>query len=170
MTRRTIHLIASRNAEAQRAHFSIFVPAEGAPDQGTLIEAVGAPMAGYMLEFRRNYSPTNDAIENYEMLPLGEIDSANIVDDPSGVKSADVNPRDDLEVAASQVPTPGIAENFLAPVNDTTNKRDQEWTMEYIRHLVGKRLIGPEAIQIVHSKRDPPTHGLGFQPSLRRSI
>jgi hypothetical protein len=41
--------------------------------------------------------------------------------------------------------------------------------MEYIRHLVSKRLIGPEAIQIVHSKRDPPTHGLGFQPSLRRS-
>lgn len=41
--------------------------------------------------------------------------------------------------------------------------------MEYIRHLVSKRLIGPEAIQIVHLKRDPPTHGLGFQPSLRRS-
>ncbi|KAJ5355227.1 uncharacterized protein N7496_012439 [Penicillium cataractarum] len=168
MTLRTVHLIASRNAEAQRAHFAIFVPADGA-EQGTLIEAVGAPMAGYMLEFKRNYSPSNDSIENYEIIPIGEIDSANIVDDDSGIKSADADPRGDIEIVASQIPTPGISENFLAPVNDTTNRRDQEWTMEYIRHLVSKRLIGSQAIQIVHSKRDPPTHGLDFQPSLRRS-
>ncbi|OOQ89258.1 hypothetical protein PEBR_17055 [Penicillium brasilianum] len=170
MTLRTVHLIASRNAEAQRAHFAIFVPADAAPEQGTLIEAVGAPMAGYMLEFRRNYSPSNDSIENYEIIPIGEIDSANIVDDDSGIKRADADPRGDIEIVASQIPTPGISENFLAPVNDTTNKRDQEWTMEYVRHLVGKRLLGSDAIQIVHRKRDPPTHGLGFQPSLRRSV
>ena len=120
MTRRTIHLIASRNAEAQRAHFAIFVPAERAPEQGTLIEAVGAPMAGYMLEFRRNYSPPNDSVENYEIIPIGEIDSANIVDDESGVKSADANPRGDIEVVAAQIPTPGISENFLAPVNEVS--------------------------------------------------
>lgn len=120
MTLRTVHLIASRNAEAQRAHFAIFVPAEGAPEQGTLIEAVGAPMAGYMLEFKRNYSPSNDSIENYEIIPIGEIDSANIVDDDSGVKSADVDPKGDIEVVASQIPTPGISENFLAPINDVS--------------------------------------------------
>jgi hypothetical protein len=120
MTLRTVHLIASRNAEAQRAHFAIFVPAEGASEQGTLIEVVGAPMAGYMLEFKRNYSPSNDSVENYEIIPIGEIDSTNIVDDYSGVKKADANPRGDIEVVASQIPTPGISENFLAPVNDVS--------------------------------------------------
>ncbi|KAJ5664661.1 hypothetical protein N7462_011474 [Penicillium macrosclerotiorum] len=172
MTARTIYLISSRNAEAQRAHFAIFVPAEGAPDKGTLIEAVGAPMAGYVLNFERNFSPTDDSLENYDIFPIGEVDPVNIIDDTTGVKSADAEPRGNIEVVASQVPTPGISENFLAPVNDsiqTANKRDQEWTMDYIRHLVGRRLIGSEAIQIVQSKRDPPTHGLGFQPTLRRS-
>jgi hypothetical protein len=120
MTLRTVHLIASRNAEAQRAHFAIFVPADGAPEQGTLIEAVGAPMTGYMLEFRRNYSPSNDSLENYEIIPIGEIDSANIVDDDSGIKRADADPRGDIEIVASQIPTPGISENFLAPVNDVS--------------------------------------------------
>jgi hypothetical protein len=49
-----------------------------------------------------------------------------------------------------------------------TNKRCQEWTMEYIRHLVAKHFIQPEAIQIVQSRRDPPTHGIRLQPTLRR--
>jgi hypothetical protein len=40
--------------------------------------------------------------------------------------------------------------------------------MEYIRHLVGKRLIGSDAIRIVQSKRDPPYHGVGLQSTIRR--
>lgn len=36
--------------------------------------------------------------------------------------------------------------------------------MEYIRKLVAKGYIGEEAIQIVQSKRDPPTHGVGLRP------
>jgi hypothetical protein len=36
------------------------------------------------------------------------------------VKKADANPRGDIEVVASQIPTPGISENFLAPVNDVS--------------------------------------------------
>lgn len=40
--------------------------------------------------------------------------------------------------------------------------------MEYIRHLVGKRLIEPDAIQIVQSQRDPPTHAIRLQPTIRR--
>lgn len=82
--------------------------------------------------------------------------------------TTDSTPRGNIEVAASQVPTPGISQNFMAPVNDTTNKRCQEWTMEYVRHLVAKGLIGEDAIQIVQSKRDPPTHGIGLQPAVRR--
>ncbi|KAJ5085491.1 hypothetical protein N7532_010262 [Penicillium argentinense] len=169
MTARTIYLITSRNAEVQRAHFAIFVPSAAQPDQGTLIEAVGAPMTGYTLEFKRNYSPINDTQEHYSMIPIGDVDSEHILDATTDVKSSDNEPRDNLEIAAAQVPTPGLSENFLAPVNDTSNKRCQEWTMEYIRHLVGKRLIGSGAIQIVQSKRDPPNHGTGLQPALRRS-
>lgn len=36
--------------------------------------------------------------------------------------------------------------------------------MEYVRHLVHLGYIGAGAIDIVQSKRDPPTHGVGLQP------
>lgn len=118
MTPRTLYLIASRNAAAQRAHFAVFVPGADNPEQGTLIEAVGAPMAGYALEFKRNYCPLQDYVENYEILRIGDVDSRHIVDDQTGIKSIDQDPRDDIELVASQIPTPGISENFLAPVNE----------------------------------------------------
>ncbi|KAJ5585838.1 hypothetical protein N7450_005625 [Penicillium hetheringtonii] len=169
MTARPIYLISSRNAEFQRAHFAIFVPATTEPEQGTLIQAVGAPMTGYHLEFKRNYSPVNDTQEHFSLTRLGEIDTENIVDPSTDIKSTDFEPQGNIEIAASQISPPGISENFLAPVNDSNNKRCQEWTMEYIRHLVGKRLIGSEAIHIVQSKRDPPSHGVGIQASTRRS-
>ncbi|KAJ5407925.1 hypothetical protein N7509_001808 [Penicillium cosmopolitanum] len=169
MTSRTIYLVSSRNAESQRAHFAIFVPAATEPDQGTLIEAVGAPMTGYILEFKRNYSLINDTQEHYSLIQLGEVDAENIVDAPTDIKCTDYQPRGNIEIAASQVTPPGISENFLAPVNDRNNKRCQEWTMEYIRHLVSKRLIASEAIHTVQSKRDPPNHGVGLQSTLRRS-
>lgn len=50
----------------------------------------------------------------------------------------------------------------------TTNKRCQEWTIEFVRYLVAKGLIAAEAIQIVQSKRDPPNYGIGLQPAGRR--
>ncbi|KAJ5117217.1 hypothetical protein N7448_004159 [Penicillium atrosanguineum] len=168
MSPRTIYLISSRNTEAQRSHFAIFVPAAEQPDRGSLIQAVGAPMTGYILELKRNYSPKDDSTEKYTMIEIGHVDSINIVDSSSKVKESDGVPQGNIETVASQIPTPGISDNFLAPVNDMTNKRCQEWTMEYIRHLVGKRLIEPEAIQIVQSWRDPPTHAIGFQPTVRR--
>lgn len=36
--------------------------------------------------------------------------------------------------------------------------------MEYVRHLVHLQYLDAGAIQIVQSKRDPPTHGVGLQP------
>lgn len=36
--------------------------------------------------------------------------------------------------------------------------------MEYIHHLVAKGYIEAQAIQIVQSKRDPPTFGIGLRP------
>lgn len=118
MTLRTIYLISSRGAEAQRAHFAIFVPSDAQPDRGTLIQAVGAPMTGYVLEFKRNHSPAEDAAENYTVIPIGRVDSANIVDSETAERRVDSEPQGNIEIAASQIPTPGISENFLAPVND----------------------------------------------------
>jgi len=118
MTARPIYLISSRNAEFQRAHFAIFVPATTEPEQGTLIQAVGAPMTGYHLEFKRNYSPVNDTQEHFSLIRLGEIDTENIVDPSTDIKSTDFEPQGNIEIAASQISPPGISENFLAPVND----------------------------------------------------
>lgn len=118
MSPRTIYLISSRNTEAQRAHFAIFVPAAEQPDRGTLIQAVGAPMTGYVLELKRNYSPKDDSTEKYTMIEIGHVDSTKIIDSSSRVKESDGIPKGDIEIAASQIPTPGISDNFLAPVND----------------------------------------------------
>ncbi|PYH37126.1 uncharacterized protein BO87DRAFT_404793 [Aspergillus neoniger CBS 115656] len=148
MATRTVYLMSFRGIATQRAHFAIFVPSAAKPDTGTM------PL--------RNYSPKFTK-QRYEIFPIGEVSGANIVDSPDGPPGTDNSPKGNIEIAASQVPTPRKSENFMAPVNETTNKRCQEWTMEFIRHLVSKGLIGEGAIEIVQSKRDPPTHGIGLQ-------
>lgn len=45
----------------------------------------------------------------------------------------------------------------------TTNRRCQEWTMEFVRGLVAKGYIGDDAVDIVHSKRNSSTHGIGLR-------
>ncbi|KAM5457414.1 hypothetical protein MaudCBS49596_000609 [Microsporum audouinii] len=95
MAPRNIALIAFRNAATQRAHFAIFIPSATDQDTGTLIHVVGAPMAGYQLTVKRNYSivSTNQQYIRHE---IGQIDSRYIVD--AG---------DDLvEIAASQIRPP----------------------------------------------------------------
>ena len=76
-------------------------------------------MTGYILEFKRNYSPA-DTKDTYSMIPLGEVDSVNIVDATLGIKSSDSIPQGNIELAAAEVPTPGMSENFLSPVNDVS--------------------------------------------------
>ncbi|CAI7674590.1 unnamed protein product [Penicillium palitans] len=167
MATRAIYLISARNTSFQRAHFSIFVPLATNPDRGTKIHAVGTPMAGYVLEFKRNYNPSLDPHD--QTFPIGQVDSSDIVDSPDAAPSIDSTPRGKIELAATQIPTPGINHNFMAPVNDTTNKRCQKWTMEYVRHLVAKGLIDEEAVEIVQSKRDSPVHGIGLRSVTRPS-
>ena len=43
----------------------------------------------------------------------------------------------------------------------TKDVRSGPW--EYVRHLIPKGYIGVQAIQIVQSKRDPETHGIGLR-------
>lgn len=75
-------------------------------------------MTGYVLELKRNYSPKDDSTEKYTMIEIGHVDSTKIIDSSSRVKESDGIPKGDIEIAASQIPTPGISDNFLAPVND----------------------------------------------------
>lgn len=119
MATRTIYLISARNTSFQRAHFSIFVPSATNPDRGTKIHAVGAPMAGYVLEFKRNYNPSLDPHD--QTFPIGQVHSSDIVDSPDAAPSIDSTPRGKIELAATQIPTPGINHNFMAPVNDVSN-------------------------------------------------
>lgn len=124
MPTRTIYLTKSRTSRSQRAHFAIFVPSPSNPSKGTLINAVGAPMAGYMLEFKRNDYPATTQQGHCEFFPIGEVDSRHIVDDAADenheIASTDSEPRGELEMAAKRVRTPGVSENFMAPVNDVS--------------------------------------------------
>ncbi|KAI1905855.1 hypothetical protein LOZ12_005065 [Ophidiomyces ophidiicola] len=168
MAPRTISLIAFRNSPSQRAHFAIFVPSASNAEFGTLIHVIGAPMAGYQLEFKRGYNLATTH-QLYTQVSIGGIDSQHISDLPAnlsaGIAIKDSIPKCSMEVAATQVLPPRISENFLAPVNDTTNRRCQEWTMDYVRRLVSLGYIDQSAIQIVQSERDPPTHGVGLNPA-----
>lgn len=122
MPTHTIYLTKARTSRSQRAHFAIFVPSPSTPSKGTLINAVGAPMAGYILEFKRNDCPATTQQGHCEFFPIGEVDSSHIVDSAANdeVASTDSEPRGDLEMAAARVRTPGVSENFMAPVNDVS--------------------------------------------------
>ncbi|EEQ90662.2 uncharacterized protein BDCG_05782 [Blastomyces dermatitidis ER-3] len=130
-----------------------------------MIHIVGAPMAGYRLEFKRNYA-INLTLQLYTRLAIRQINSQHIVpdSDPQAPLVTDSSPKCAIEVAATQIPPSAISQNFLAPVNDTTNRRCQEWTMDYVHHLVHHQYLNENAIQIVQSARDPPNHGVGLNP------
>jgi hypothetical protein len=145
-------------------------------------------MAGYSLEFKRDYEPATTR-QPYTMTPIGQISAQHVIDSTNNQESLDSTPRCNVEIVAVRVAPPRISQNFRAPVNDvscmhpsfvpdmvgassnnqpqTTNKRCQEWTMEYVRELVRVGYIGPEAMQAVNSRRDPPNHGIGLQPAGR---
>lgn len=76
-------------------------------------------MAGYVLEFKRNYNPSLEPHD--QTFPIGQIHSPDIVDSPDAAPFIDSTPRGKIELAATQVPTPGINQNFMAPVNDVGN-------------------------------------------------
>ncbi|KAH8599199.1 hypothetical protein B0O99DRAFT_683181 [Bisporella sp. PMI_857] len=125
-------------------------------------------MVGYVLEFKRNYSPATDPVPQVTT-PIGEVSSSHVNDHAqNGRISTNDEPKDDLESAATQIPTPRISENFLALVNDITNRRCQEWTMDFVRHLVKLGYLDETAIEIVQARRDPPSFGVGLKPTAER--
>ncbi|KAI1774801.1 hypothetical protein F4818DRAFT_418984 [Hypoxylon cercidicola] len=174
MSHRPIYLAKFRQASHQRAHFGIFVPninhspedpnIKSAKVIGTVYHVVGAPMCGYIHEFKRNYDvyDGSDTEDLEKLVPLGSVDSRYIYEPTTTKFSKDDTPRAELDTIALRVPAPGLSKNFMAPVNDTTNRRCQEWTMDYIRALVSLKYIDPEAVDIVQAERDPPSHGIGL--------
>ncbi|KAJ5968257.1 hypothetical protein N7501_004505 [Penicillium viridicatum] len=184
MATRTVYLISARNTSFQRAHFSIFVPSATNPDRETKIHAA-------------MFWSSNEITIPVSTLTTRPFQSAKSTRPTSLIPQMRLHPttpppRGNIELAATQIPTPRTNQDFMAPVNDvsnmilyggivisglsshsdfqTTNKWCQEWTMKYIRHLVAKGPIDEEAIEIVQSKRDSATHGIGLRSVIRLSM
>lgn len=126
MPLRNIFLIFARDASYQIAHFAIYVPSASNPERGTLINAVGAPVAGYKLEFERCYSPALRH-QPYEMILIGHINPANIVDCADQGTSIDSEPRASIQRAAAEIPPPWISQNFIAPANGIRFSFQEVW-------------------------------------------
>ncbi|CAI7568828.1 unnamed protein product [Penicillium viridicatum] len=129
MATRTVYLISARNTSFQRAHFSIFVPSATNPYRGTKIHAVGAPMAGYVLEFKRNYNPSLDPHD--QTFPIGQVRSSDIVDSPDAAPSIDSTPRGKIELAATQIPTRGSIRTswHLSMIPPTSGVKNGLWNI-----------------------------------------
>ena len=82
--------------------------------------SMGAPMAGYHLEFKRYYSPL-ETRQQFEICPIGKTQSSNIVDSSDQRTGPDQVPRSNLEMAASRIPAPGVSRNFTEPVNEVSS-------------------------------------------------
>jgi len=78
-------------------------------------------MAGYRLEFKRNYCP-EASNQPHTVTNIGQVYASHIVDSTSGLQSIDDRPNGNIELVAAQVPPPRISENFLQPVNDVSSK------------------------------------------------
>lgn len=113
---RTVSLVAYRSTTRQRVHFGIFIPRADDPNKGTQIHVVGAPMIGYALEFKRNYSPA-DSPDPSRRWVIGQIACRYIVDSPKNEGDTDATPRGDLELIASQVKPPPAGQNVLMPID-----------------------------------------------------
>ncbi|KAL6400319.1 hypothetical protein AUP68_16017 [Ilyonectria robusta] len=155
-------LIPNTDTCTQDLHLHTTDP-ETPPFLGTVIHVIGAPMAGFHLEFKRNFDANRDQ-ELKEVILVGSINGIHVADPPFTNFSREDKPICTVEAVATQIPPPRKSENFLAPVNDATNRRCQEWTMDFVRRLVELEYVPSEAVQIVQSHRDPPEFGIDLRP------
>ncbi|KAF2757270.1 hypothetical protein EJ05DRAFT_500813 [Pseudovirgaria hyperparasitica] len=172
MTYSPVWLCKYRRSSNMRYHFALFIPNKAYVSQnpqdknevckGTIIHVVGAPMAGYSHEFKRNYdTSTSDQLRG--LVHIGHVDQGLVYEPPTEDFSRHSSAMSSLERVALQIQAPRASENFMAPVNDTTNRRCQEWTVDYIRALVRHGYLHENATAIAQAERDPPEFGIGLQ-------
>lgn len=122
-SRRTVYLIAFTYSSTQRRHFGLLIPklenGEESNTDGTLIHAVGAPMTGFNLEFKRSYnhetSRTRHELYNLGTVPVSVINQ--LTEQPhQRMQRLQPAPQTILEVLAFIVPLPQ-----RAPVNEPVN-------------------------------------------------
>jgi hypothetical protein len=77
-------------------------------------------MAGYVLEFKRNYNPSLEKDDT--VFPIGQVQISDIVDSPSEDPPIGTTPRGRIELAATHITPPGISQDFMAPVNDVSTQ------------------------------------------------
>lgn len=120
-----IYLAKYRLSPFQRAHFAIFIPnledASKHPNdrstlcKGTLINVVGAPMAGYIYEFKRDHCCA-ESKDLEKLVQIGALQARAIAEDELNEQST----AEPFEKVALQLPAPGRNENFMAPVNNVS--------------------------------------------------
>jgi hypothetical protein len=100
-----------------RSHWAIFIPDIVDTSIGKLIQVLGTPFTGYVLEFWRNYNMSTIA-ETFEKVLLGEVDEKWIEkgEEENYKTSTDVNPRDEIERLAKRVEVPGVSREPLNPL------------------------------------------------------
>ncbi|KAK4496960.1 hypothetical protein PRZ48_011409 [Zasmidium cellare] len=172
-----LYLLKIRPTPRQRAHFAIFVPYQQHTShdpnektqecRGTKIHVIGTPLA-MSLQFQSNFSCHKEK-DLEAAVKLGDVDEGLVVDvlperDEVGKVVERTEPSGRLEREATSI-RPPRGGNVLAPVDDTKNRRCQEWTMEYLRHLVQKGMLDATAIDIAQAERDPPDFGIGLRPA-----
>ncbi|CAG9989234.1 unnamed protein product [Clonostachys byssicola] len=172
MSDRSMYLAKYRNTNTQRAHFAIFIPdAEydraglsqdyrSSPCKGTKIHVVGEPMlVGFQLEIKHDYE-CDTSPDLKELVHIGYINSDHVRTPSSSELRQGDNCRGRLEREALKVPPPPNGQNIRAPINGATTRRCQEWTMEYLSHLVAKGLVHPSTLSKVQEERDAPNFGI----------
>ena len=118
MSTRTLYLLTTRTSSAQRSHFALWIPSTAKPKKGTSIDVVGTPLTGYGLDGHTD--------QGCSIVPIGEVDAVNTVDSTGGSDNGaptttNCIPKGNIEIAASQVPPPGVSNSIFAAVKDLDN-------------------------------------------------
>ncbi|KAF4553641.1 Hypothetical protein D9617_6g093720 [Elsinoe fawcettii] len=170
-----VYLAKYQPSPSQRRHFGIFIPYAAYAETnlgeqrtsvlGCQIHVVGTPMSGFAHEFKRNFNPFDDVEKCEKMVEIGSIEVELCSSPPDGTAAflREQSPRSKLEREALVVDTPRGGQNPLERVDGVKNRRCQEWTIDYVRHLVKKGWLKDAAVGTVQSERDEPDFGVGLR-------
>lgn len=140
---RSVYLIKVRYNAEVRWHFGILIPNSGtwlkhldlrpghkkkkSPFLGTVIHVAGSPVTGYELEFKRNFDANACPDALREVVRIGKIHTALILDPygketapPNGDVVSEETPRCPLEKIAMQIDVPDRCTDLDEPINNVS--------------------------------------------------